>query len=234
MENKFFTQLSEIMEDRQECVVNIKKIGTDLVIMVTLDIKKKGTVLHMSGNPAEIDLNFLHEIKKPIVAKTDFKAEVTENEELNDEDDTEPRKGGESTKDYQNRLTGKGKGNKKAAKPNKIGKSKPGPKNKEEATIANGKKLMRTKRDEKDFSAKIEADKQKREKEEADAKAKANKEAFDKLMGEGKALMAERKYEEAETNFKSALELFPEDAKAKKELEQATKWVEAVKRMMSE
>lgn len=223
MEQTFFTNLSDQMEDRQECVVNIKKIGGDLVLMVTPDIKKRGTVLHMTGNPAEIDLNFLHELKKPVEVKTEFKSEKVENPDLDEDGEEDSNDGGKTkaTKSTKKKSAAK-KSVAAPAKKNddddKKGKGTPGPKKKDAPIIKP--------------EADVAADDKKAEKEAADAKLKADKAAFDELMVNGKKQFEERKYSEAEAAFKLAVALFPEDQKAKKELEQATKWVTAMSKLV--
>lgn len=58
-----------------------------------------------------------------------------------------------------------------------------------------------------------------------------NEELFKYFMEEGKKLFDARKFEEAEKAYQSAVELKPDDKKAKGDLDQATKWVKAINKL---
>lgn len=55
-----------------------------------------------------------------------------------------------------------------------------------------------------------------------------NKELFDYFMDEGKKAMDNRQWVEAEKNYKAAVNLFQEDAKAKEGLRQSSLWVKRI------
>lgn len=90
--NTFFTELAEKMEDRQEAVLNIKKIEGDLVIMVTPSLKKKGRIIQLKGSAQEIDQHFITEFTKQEAPKTEFASTVTESEEEEEEDEKPSKK----------------------------------------------------------------------------------------------------------------------------------------------
>lgn len=58
-------------------------------------------------------------------------------------------------------------------------------------------------------------------------------ELFEFFMAEGKQAFADRKYNEAEDAYTKAVELKPDDKKAKSDLDQASKWVRAIAKLNS-
>jgi hypothetical protein len=238
--SNLFTELAEAMEDRQEVILNIKKIGTDLVIMVTPDLKKKGTVIQLTGNPSEMDLNFMHEFKKPVVAKTEFSSEVVSTDE-------KPKKKTSSgtTKKTTNRRASQAKSAKKAA-PKKAAKKAASAKKavvkKAAAKKAAPKKGLADLLDKKTNPPKVQevkkpepvVDEKKQQEEAAAAKLKADKETFAQLMIDGGKHYDAHEWADAEATYMKATQLFPSDVKANIALANTRKWIRAIEKSLTD
>lgn len=75
----FFTQLAELLDDRQELRITVKKVEGDLVTITNTDFKNKGEAIHITGTPAELDEAYMNEIKKPIeISKATFQSNADE------------------------------------------------------------------------------------------------------------------------------------------------------------
>lgn len=208
--NQFFKTLASSMEDRQEVTLNVKKIGDDLVVLAVPDAKKKGHAHQMSGTPDEIDEHFFLEFAKPISAKAGFTSNQVVAESEEDED------AGKNGKKKSSAKASKA-AKKKEEKPER---KKPGPK-------PGGAKKKKTDLEElKDKRANEKAEKQltiedpappagpteeeiKQQQEEAAAAAK--KEAFEKAHKLAKFYMDEKKYEDAVSAYKLAIDEAPAD-----------------------
>ena len=84
--NTFFKILADVLVDRQEMRLTVKKIGTDLVVSVVPNFKQATQNMEMTGTPEDMDANFLNEIKKPAETKTEFTSTSTEDGENKEED----------------------------------------------------------------------------------------------------------------------------------------------------
>ncbi len=217
--NTFFKELADTMSDRQEMRVNIKKIGEDLVVLVVPDFKNQGKNINMSGTPEEMDINFINELVNFKDAKVEFTAEVTTS--TNDEEEEEV-KGNIPAGSEKGREIAKAKkeATKKAVKKVEPVKENPdhneGPDPTEEV-----------KEEAKVEEPVIEA----KEEEVADVDFETQEETFEIKMAEGKALFDERKYADAKGKYQEALDLQPDNEKAKAAFANAEKWQKAVERL---
>ncbi len=231
--SNLFKELAEAMEDRQEMILNIKKIGDDLVIMATPDLKKKGTVIQLTGSPEEMDINFVHEIKKPVKAKTEFRAEVVSTEK------EEKPKASPSSSGKKKKVTNQRKSQAKAAPkkqapikkaaPKKVVK-KVAPKKPEVKKATPVVQTTTKKQEEVKVAPPVVVDEKKIAEEAAAAKAKADKEAFEGFMEQGKKHYEAHEWQKSEAAYKLACALFPADTKANLGLINASKWVKSMEK----
>lgn len=203
--NKFFTELSENLVDRQELRLSIKKIGNDLVVTATPNFKEAKHNIEMSGTPEEIDENFINEIKKPLAVKTAFSSNADEvTKELEEEAAEE-----------------------KTEKSNP--KKKPDAKKKADTKNTTKAKAPVAKESAKEKPKVEEPVKEKApEKSSEEIKAASDKKQLEQYVKEGEQYMKDRKYPEAADTFKKALEIEPGNALVKQKYESADKWVRAI------
>lgn len=215
--NQFFTQLAETLKDRQELRMNIKKIDGDLVIVVTPNFKEEGKTIQMSGTPEEMDEHFINDIQKPLSVEKAFESNADEvkkelEEEVEEEEKEEATKA--AKKADKKSPAKKGKEVKKPVKEKEVQEKKESKESTTEDKTSNEESAPETETVQEDKKPEPSA-----------------KEQFKHLMEEGKRLFNDRQYAQAESAYKSATELFPEDDKAKAALTNATKWVKAIENM---
>lgn len=233
---EFFQQLADKLADRQELRLNVKKVGTEIVLMIVPDYKGDGKVLHMTGEPVEVDIEFFSELEKSRSKdKAKFQATVTEG---SDED----KDGQDDDADDKKAVTNKKSSSKK--KPVKKAATK---KAKSTQGLSKGGKMVNSKKDEKILSEKIANENKKKKKngksdsaavgettkETAEVKetGPTKEDQFKTLMDQAKQDFDARKYTEAREGYKMALDLFPNNKSAEKEFNNADKWVKALERM---
>lgn len=212
--NTLFTQLAAAMQDRQEAILNIKKVGNDLVVMVTPDVNKKGTVKQMTGTPELMDAHFMEEFTKAPAAKVAFKADDVVTEQEEEEEDEKPK--ATSKKEVAK------KAKKMLSESNKADAKK---RKQEEAQRAD--KIKAAKAEEGNEEP---AEEEKKEEAEVEEKPKepTERERFNALMDEGKKLFDASQYSESATKFEEALKIFPDNAMAQKSLDNSNKWIKAM------
>lgn len=257
MNTTFFTQLTELMKDRQEMRLTIKKVGDDFSIIAVPNFKDEGKHIYINGSPSELDEKFLEELGKPLKVEGSFSsnAEEVANEVKEEAEDNKPSKQTDTGKSKS--TTGKSPAKKPAKRSAATKKTKkeepiqtndqhendleealqpesePGEETKEhsEGTIANAEIP-----DPAAGTPMSKEEEQERATAYADARASVSEEEeaanidklFDGFMEEGKRLHADRKYTEAVSAFTSAVELKPNHKLANTELKKSTQWAKAV------
>jgi len=219
--NNFFKELAETLVDRQELRMSIKKIGEDIVVVVTPDFKSGTKNIELSGTPDEMDENFLTEIKKPLEADKQFSSNAAEvTTEIEEE---------KETKEVKSKVTPKST-EKVAAKKVTPKVETPEEEKEEEEKIELEEVVenLETKTSDEIEAAIIEEVKIEEVKEEVKEKNQPTTKSFDELMAAGKQFFNDRLYQDAETSYKEALALKPDNEKAKAALKNATAWVKAV------
>ncbi len=226
----FFTTLASYLDDKENINLTIQKTGEDLTVLLVPKIKGKTTTITMSGTAEELDEEFFNEFSKPfdkingLVSNAD-EAVIEEVEEEEQEDGDDKKDAPAGKKAATKKAATKKAATKKAAtkeedKP-KVEKAvaQPGIENPEEKTTEEIEREIEKERKEKEDAEKLKAENLAKE------QAAKNKEEFDGFMKTGDAAFQDRKFLKAERNYKSAVELFPENEKAKAELHKASRWV---------
>lgn len=250
--SQFFKALQLFLKDRQEFDLNAKKIGEDLILSVTPDKKGKGKLFHITI-PAEdlndeIDSRIFAELSGPIVSeKVEFKSTQTDAPETDDDDDYQKEddtKKESETKSSAKKETKKPSGKKENSKPAKKASK---------ADLKEDKKMELSTENtpiDEPFQTTQEAVTEPTQSEASEDNnedlplpdASADKkeddgpepeQIFEHFMSEGKRLFDDRKYKDAEASYQQAVDLFPDNEKAKSALLNATKWVKAIERVQT-
>jgi len=210
--------------------MTIKKIEGELVVIAVPSFKDEGKHIHITGTPEELDESFISELSKPIAAQVEFQsnaAEVaTEVAEEKEEEKADTKKETEKSTKVKKAPV------KKAAK-------KVEPVVEDEAHEAELTETLQeevTAPVEETENSEILNNSAETQNEVTEEPQKATEDeiidktglSFNEWMELGKILFADRKYKEAEEAFSKAIDLSPENEKAKAELKKATQWVKAV------
>lgn len=214
---QFFKQLFDVLADKQDVKIDLKKVGEDLVGMITI----AGRSYQMTGKPEDFDNSFMEEIQKP--APKEAEESGLKSTALPAAKKSESSTGSSaSKKSSAKKSASKSKKKapaKKADKPVKEkGKPgrKPGSKNKpkpnpDQLDIITVPQVTET--------ATSEEDKKKLE----ELQEKQLQERFDLLMTSGRAHMADGEFKEATDVFQTAMDEYPGSDIAKTEFEAANK-----------
>ena len=235
----FFTQLAELLDDRQELRITVKKVDGDLVTITNTDFKNKGEAVHITGTPAELDEAFVAEIKKPLEApKATFQSNA---DEVAEEIKKEAKEDADSKKKPA-KPAGKANAKKKSAPVKAASGSKKKPIKKAEQleikpdVSEEFDKLMAEAKLNIDadqhaeaiqyLEAALELNPDNKECKTVLKQAKDNLE-FNTHMDEGKACMDKKDFQGAVDNYTKAIDIFPKDDIANSQLGIARKKLEA-------
>lgn len=88
---QFLKKVSDILADRQELELKVKKIGNDLVIMAIPDVKGSGKIFNITAPEedvnGDIDVKFFEVISSGPKEKATFSSTVTDGPEKDEEED---------------------------------------------------------------------------------------------------------------------------------------------------
>lgn len=211
----FFLQLMEIMVEGQEITLKTTKQGDVLVVLVEGKTAKGKALFQASGTPEEIEAEFIPAFVNAHEHKG-FTSQLIESASSTKEDEEEEEEEGKDD-------AGKAE-------------TKKEPKAAAKKTAA---KKAETKKEEKPVKEETSAVEELPQcnppeaTEGVDVKAEvANKQrVFNDCMEKGHIAFKEKRYDDAVREFKSALDIFPDEKKAQEQVKLSESWAKAVKEL---
>lgn len=213
MEQTFFQDLAQILQDKQIVKITITKVGDNLTLLINKDNK----LIQMTGSPAEVDDGILPHLKVSPTQTTEFTVTTTDAPEVEEEEEEEEEElTPEEKEKMQLELAAKVKAKKEAKKkPSKKEAKKADEEKKSEGDDIHKKNLGET------LVPEVS--------ETTPPPVEGNSEKFKELMSAGAKALAERKYTDAVGHYEEAMKIAPEgNTSAKTEYERALKWKKAV------